>query len=361
MNLHKIKCLKSQEKQACHKSRPDEQVCNDISFEKQMKKRAWDLVWFCLFFITICFVTLGSVTPLEAKEDFAPTNKQTRSLKAFNDNLAYLDRVARKFDSLSCAKNDVFCWWFLFHIRIGNTGSESMTRFAQKAYLSDDLDSDGFLFIGEGHIFQYPAYWLLKGVKSDTLLRAGYTFQDLIQNTDWPYIQQISADKEPSWYLMGRRFDSTLPKISPRYRGNLACGGSHYLVGLSVNPRHEELFEQELAEYMQNIDDAIQSFSETGMLDRQQSDLIAHAMETLCLSGRQDLISADLFWVSMAFTKQFKSDFESSFTANINSNNSINAFVTPNHEIAYITAEMLGHFRNGLKVCYGIEPNRLRK
>ncbi len=337
------------------------------SQEKQIKKRAQASVWFCLFFSTVFFViTLGLVPSSEAKESFAPENEQVKSLKkkyqqVLQDNLAYLDRTAHKFDSLSCAKDDVFCWWFLFHIRIGDTGSEPMARFAQRAYLSDDLDSNGFLFIGEGHVFQYPAYWLLKGVKPETLLRAGYTFEDLIQNTNWPYVRQVSSDKEPSWYLIGRHFDSKLPRISPKYRGNIACAGSHYLVGLSVDSRHIELFDQELAEYMQNIDYAIQSFSETGLLDRQQSDLIAHAMETLCLSGRQDLISPDLFWVSMEFTKQFKSDFESSFAVSLRSSNSLNGFVTPNHEIAYMTAEMLGHFRNGLKVCFGIEPNRLRK
>ena len=131
--------------------------------------------------------------------------------------LKYLEQDAKYFAGLKCSRNDEFCWWFLFHIRIGDSGSHSMRKFITQTPISNTGN-----LTGEGHIFQFPAYAILKGVSLDTELSNGLTLEEYIQNQDWLYKFQTSQDKEPSWYLIGQSLYSDLIPIQTAYNDELA-------------------------------------------------------------------------------------------------------------------------------------------
>lgn len=326
-----------------------------FQFFSQAKQWKRNLKLAALFGAACFFAFNNLASPSKAITSFntASQNIPKSKIREFtNEATGYLDRVAKNFDTLNCPVDDHFCWWFLFHIKIGESGSGPMTEFARSVPVKKANDS----FVGEAHIFQYPSYWAIKGVKSSTKLKSGASIEDYVYSKDWLWLFANSPDPEPSWYLMGKHFYPDLPEVSASYRGETACLGSHYLVGLSSNNANPALFKLKLNDYYERLHKAMQSPPEEAFKDPFKADLIAHAMETFCLSGRADLIDEETFLYTLKYLEVYSNEFD----REIGRHTSLNDFVKRDSEIAYATAEMLGHFRNGLKVCAGIEPNRLR-
>jgi len=311
-------------------------------------------LWVACFFIFYA-VCSGAEVQKYSYSQFPESKKNTTSPKdkiraLTQEAILELDEIARVFDDLRCAADDHFCWWFLFHVRIGERGPTAMTQFVR----SLPLNQPGRNFVGEAHLFQYPAYWAIKGVNPNTRLKSGLTIADYVYERNWAWDFATGADKEPSWYLMGRHFYPDLPNVSAQHKDEKACLGSHYLVGLSVNKKHRKLFELELDDYYQRLLEAMKGSPEEAFRDPFKADLIAHAMETFCLSGRVDLIDRQMFMYALRYLDVFKREFKQEFN-----NSDVKNFVRADSEIAYATGEMLGHFRNGLRVCSKDEVNRL--
>lgn len=269
-----------------------------------------------------------------------------------NVALEYLDKDAEYFNHLKCSPMDEFCWWFLFHVRIGDSGAAPMQRLSSQIPIS--LNGN---LKGQGHIFQFPAYWLLKGVPPDALLTNGQTIDEYIKNTNWLYNFEISSDKEPSWYLIGQNFYPELYNISAEFEGPLACGGSHYLVGLYA-AGEKQIFKKQLKIYLRNLEQAIEYTPEQVLADPHKADLIMHSFETLCLTGNRELIQEKLFSYNLLFLNHFQRQFDNL----INSQASLQPkdLQNKNEDLAYALADMLGHFRYGLKICAEKEYNHLK-
>jgi hypothetical protein len=297
----------------------------------------------------ICFLFFSLFGALSVSADETSSHGP-----AYYDSLeavSYLDKIAKNFDNLHCSSKDEFCWWFLFHIRIGDSGSQSMQRFAEQV----PFQNSGH-FMGEAHVFQYPAYWLMKRVNRSTNLQTGQTIDQFVKNRNWPEVFRNSKDKEPSWYLIGQKFYPSLPKVSPLYSKEASCLGSHYLVGLSIDESNSLIFDKQLNLYINKLRNVTQYDADEAIYDPFKADIVVHAPESLCLSGRRDLIDSDLFYYNLEFLEAFSNEFEKGFSKV----NSPESFVKADSSIAYLTASVLGHFRHGLKVCAGIQQNPLR-
>ncbi|MDX1920666.1 MAG: hypothetical protein SFU25_08045 [Candidatus Caenarcaniphilales bacterium] len=275
--------------------------------------------------------------------------------------IRYLDGVSQKFSNLSCSVNDDFCWWFLLHVKIGEKGSRPMLEFARsvpifgKPRLRNNIEN---IFPGESHVFQYPAYWLLKGVPTNTLLRNGQTIEEYILNRDWERAFTKSSDKEPSWYWIGKAFYPQLPAFEEQFDPKeVACLGSHFLVGLSQSKRQSPVYTRYLEDYYYRLKQAMRVSPEIALKDPFKADLLMHYMETFCLAGRPDLIDKESFFYTLKFMEAYTKEFNREFAKS----SSINSFVKADSEMAYATAEMLGHFRNGLRVCLNRSANPLNR
>ncbi len=263
----------------------------------------------------------------------------------------FLDSKAAKFQEIECSEKDLFCWWFLFHINIGNPGSSSMQGFAENIKVLPNGK-----FTGEGHLFQYPAYWLLKGVPPETELSNGESLIEFIESEDWQKNLYLANDKEPSWYLIGERILPSLPRVDTNYSDETACMGSHYLVGLYAQNPDSPLFRLELEKYKELLDEVMQTSPEEALSQPGKADILIHSFETLCLVDQRQIIDAKFFNYNMRFLEAFSR----LINRDLRNASSPEQFVNSRSETAYLTAGMLGHFRYGLRVCAGFERNRLR-
>jgi hypothetical protein len=327
-------------------------LINIFAFSKILNK---SLYLFCLlFFIHI-------VSPIQAKVfDFNLLKEKSRHHKFTahspsqinfytKEAINYLDDLAIPFNNLKCAANDDFCWWVLFHVSIGESGNKQMKKFATSVPFNYHKN----VFAGESHIAQYSAYWLLKRLPLNTILTDSQTINEYILRRDWVRDFWQNEDKEPSWYFMVNRFYTRLPQVSPVYPNTeRACQGGHYLVGLSTQKHlYKPLFDYELRDYYFRLKQTIQTFKPQDLHNPVKADLISHGMETLCLSGHRELIDESIFYTSLYLVQTYSLEIErerKKYT-------SPEAFLKGNRELAYSTAELLGHFRNGLKVCAGFE------
>jgi hypothetical protein len=264
--------------------------------------------------------------------------------------IASLDETSHYFDDLRCSPYDSFCWWFLFHLSIGETGNKAMRHFAQRV----PYKADG-TFVGEAHVSQYSAYWFLKGIPSDTTLSTGETFNEHMYSTDWKNLFRQSTDKEPSWYLISEAFAPDLPKISPRYEKEKSCMGSHYLIGLYADKSNRKLYESYLQDYYYRVYEVLNVHPSQALTDETKSDLILHSFESFCLTGQKHLISKELFYYSIdllnLYLKQLKQKMDQYPDPN--------SLIANDSEFIFLSGEVFGHFRNGLKVCSGVEQNRI--
>ena len=308
----------------------------------------------CLFiFINIFAPLKAKVFDLQALRDKTRhqnlDNRSSLQIKLYTkEAINYLDELAIPFDNLKCAKNDKFCWWVLFHTSIGASSNKQMQKFA----VSVPFNYQKNVFVGESHIAQYSAYYLLKKVSLNTPLQSGQTLNEYIINRDWQKDFRQNADKEPSWYFMVNHFYRQLPEINPVYNTERACQGGHYLVGLSTKKNiYPALFNHELRDYYFRLKQAAQTFTPADLYNPYKADLLTHGLETLCLSGHLELIDEQIFYANLLLLQSYSVEIEKERKKY----NTPEAFVQGNKELAYSTGEILGHFRNGLKICSAVQ------
>lgn len=314
----------------------------------------------CFFFLCLLFYFFINSLSVEAIGDLKPAKvTKPNEIRVYTRQaISYLDSIASRFNHLNCRLEDDFCWWFLFHLKIGEQGSRPMTEFARSVPFLNKVGLTGNIFPGESHVFQYPAYWLLKGVPTNTILRNGRTVDDYIFSRSWDKVFKNSSDKEPSWYWIGRHFYPQLPQFQEHFDSDeVACLGSHYLVGLSQEHRSNPVYGEYLEDYYYRLKQAMRVSPEIALKDPFKADLIMHYMETFCLSGRPDLIDQESFFYTLKFMEAYSKKLNREYPKYLTQND----FVRPELEIAYATAEMLGHFRNGLRVCLDRNTNPLVK
>jgi len=313
-----------------------------------------------LLYLAYLLIVINIISPLEAKVfDLSLLKEKTKQQNLPNqassqikfytkEAISYLDELAIPFNNLKCEKNDEFCWWVLFHTSIGGSGNKQMQNFATSVPFNYTKN----VFVGESHIAQYSSYYLLKKVSLNTVLKSGETLNEYIINRDWLKDFRQNADKEPSWYLIVNHFYKSLPEISPVYNTERACQGGHYLVGVSTKKNiYQSLFDYELRDYYYRFKQAAQTFTPADLYNPYKADLLTHGLETLCLSGHLELIDEQLFYANLLLLQTYSIEIEKERKKY----NTPEAFVKGNKELAYSTGEILGHFRNGLRVCSGME------
>jgi hypothetical protein len=310
-----------------------------VSFKKQID-RTWK----------ICFLFCAFICSLHAYSQ--PNQKLSKGQVANQvySTLDHLNSLAAAFNGVQCAQSDKLCWWFLFHLAIGDSGNKSMQRFADQVPIS----TQG-IFTGEAHVFQYPAYWALKGVSPKTKLRNGQSLNNYIYQRNWLRAFAGNKDKEPSWYLIGQKFYRQLAPVTAVYYDEKACSGSHYLLGLSASGTNSALFYQQLFNYKNELKQVFYYPPEQALINPKQADLITHSLEALCLSGQREAIGGEQF----VYTLHFLEHFYAIFSQQMVQAGDAQEFLKGNTDIVVLTADLLGHFRYGLKVCANLEPNYL--
>ncbi len=194
----------------------------------------------------------------------------------------------------------------------------------------------------------------MKKVPINTTLKNGETLENYIFSRNWLELFEDNLDKEASWYRVGQIYYPELPNVSVHLsKSEMSCLGSHYLIGSSLHPRkYAKQHKSLLKEFYFNLQNLVHSQNPTEALHNPlSSDLIVHSYETFCLSNRKDLIDRKFFFYSLKYIEKFAQAFEQNFSGE----NSALDFIQTKSEIAYTTAEVLGHLRYGLKVCSAME------
>lgn len=322
------------------------------SFKVFIKKQIFPIRSICFLFYL--FFVSGVCLHSQAEPLFISENQLTKkeASQLIQTTLIRLDRLAARFHNVQCSNKDDLCWWFLFHLAIGESGPGNLSHL-----LSIAPERASGNLAGEAHVFQVPAYSLIKGVNPNTKLQSGQRLEEYILSRDWIRALELSSDREPSWYLVGRAFYKTLRPIHPEYYEEKSCMGAHYLLALSIDEAHLPYFQRELDLYHRNLRAALEFPAAEALKDPQKADLLTHSFEALCLSGQRELIDAEHLIYTLAFLDEFDYVFEEQFTSSGSAEN----FLKSDLETVVLTGDILGHLRHGLRICANLERNRLNK
>ncbi|HEY9886493.1 MAG TPA: hypothetical protein V6C96_04455 [Vampirovibrionales bacterium] len=294
---------------------------------------SWKLLFF-IFTLFTCSLQVSSGSLFKQKQVFQS------SIQALN----YLDQIALYFEELECERSDAFCWWFKFHKSIGDNGPRSSIEFANSVPSKANSKFNTF-FVGESHVFQYPAYWLVKGVPLSTKLSSGKTLKQFIEEHNW---EQLLQKEEDSWYQLGNYFLKQPSSNSTTLNSdniNYACGGSHKIIASYLTSKSS--FQKELNEFLAKLEKGKDSHPSVILNKPQIIDPFFHSFEVLCSTINEDKFSLEQIQYHFNLLQAFSSEFERSFTSSA----SLKSFINEENEIAYTTAEMLGHYRYGLRLC----------
>lgn len=314
-------------------------------------------------------------------------NINEAQVEAVERLIARLDALSKKFSSgLHCEKDDYFCWWFLFHLNIGREGNGGMQSFAHSVpiitkYKDGQIiekegkkykEIDYEIFAGEAHIFQMPAYWILKGVPLSLRLSNGRTLREYIRQTDWEKVLSDVLIKkntnyinpELSWYNLGRQRVEWLPELSALSeeefpKDQISCGSSHELA--SERPVSEE----RLVNYSAKIKNMLENVQPTDV-DLESLFLATHVLEAYSLIGRRDLIDQELLDFELRFgddmidkfernLKELKREMPLDGIDEFDENFNANAFLEKFPDASYGFADLFGHFLFGLRLYLGKE------
>lgn len=300
---------------------------------------------------------------LAQKQDFKNVCLRSDLQEAIDFKLV---EMANYFKSLKCGLSDHVCWWFLFHLAIGESSNDLMTKFAQKVPLRFSKELGYGSFAGEAHIAQYPAYWLLKGVKLNTLLDSGQSIKDYLNNTPWEkvHIDTISrtntynVNEELSWYWMAQALYPQLPVLTQSTHFESACGGGHHLSGLYFAQSPE--FDDELEEFMQKINTMVLSknippaYQNYPYYELYKFYVLSHAFESLYLSKQQALIDDKLVDKAIKHIEAIYKHFLA-VKVQVESPEQFLETIKADGTSHYYYGDTLGHFRFGLNLCSGKE------
>ncbi len=280
-----------------------------------------------------------------------------------------LDKMSAYFSNLQCKPDDAQCWWYTFHLAIGDTGPASMTRFAQKVPYKN-FDKLGYgSFKGEAHVAQYPGYWLLKGVNTNTKLRSGSTLNEYIKNTPWSKvytdtvkkINPVNINEELSWYWITRSFYPQLKKLEQTTHFEDSCGGGHHITGMYYNNTPES--KNELKGFMKKINGLVLSdtvppeYKNYPYVDLYRFYVLSHAFESLYFTRNENLVSPKLVQKAVEHTNLMYGYFQNGKAQYADPENFFEKIRSEGYAIYYY-GDTLGHFRYGLKICAGVDDFR---
>ena len=273
-----------------------------------------------------------------------------------------LDEMANYFKKLKCGLSDNVCWWFLFHLSIGEPDTELMTKFAQKVPLRFSSELGYGSFAGEAHITQYPAYWLLKGVSLNTNIDSGQSIKQYLNSTPWEKVYTDTVNKtntynvneELSWYWMARSVYPSLKPLEQTSSFESACGGGHHLSGLYFSQSPE--FTTELNEFMSKVHTMVLSknipkaYKNYPYYELYRFYVLSHAFEGLYLTKQQALIDDRLVNKAIEHIETIYSHFLQT-KATVNNPQEFFEYIKSDGTSHYYYGDTLGHFRFGLNLC----------
>lgn len=308
-------------------------------------------------FLYFCFVFLLSGSCFAKSACDRPDLKQA---------LGRLDEMGKYFSDLKCAKNDLPCWWFKFHVAIGETGPQSMTRFAHEVPLFYRPEFAYGHFAGEAHIAQYPAYWKMKGISEQTVLSSGQTLQEFIFQTPWEKIyydtlhrtHPVNINEELSWYSVLRSYHPELKNIQQNTAFESACAGGHHLTGLYY--ANDLRYGAELNEFNGKVQDLIlakelpPAYKSYPYVDLLRFYVLSHLFETYYLTHNKALVDDELVDKAVAHINTIYKYFIAG-KAKFNTPEEFVAEIKSGGFSLYYYGDTLGHFRYGLKLCAGME------
>ncbi|MDX1920429.1 MAG: hypothetical protein SFU25_06800 [Candidatus Caenarcaniphilales bacterium] len=281
------------------------------------------------------------------------------------DTIHKMDEMAEYFKTVECPVDDRVCWWFRFHLAIGEVGSAGMTQFAKQVPL-DNHPSWGYAnFMGEAHIAQYPAYYLLKGIDKNTPLKSKTSFVQYLDKTPWKkmYTDTVSKENtvninhELSWYWIAKAKYPSLPMfVQSTAPYEEACEGGHHLPGLYFS--NDPSFPAELKEFNDRLKKLVipkvvpASMKSDPYIELKRFYALSHAFEDFMLTDQKKLISQALIDRAVEHVDKleehykinkpkFKSASEFFHTAKMDG------------YFHYYYGDTLGHFRYGIHMCTG--------
>ena len=300
---------------------------------------------------------------MQSSPDFFSLKKELKK------ELLELDILAKSFLDLNCStiEQTDFCWWFKFNLALGETGSQKIREFAQSVPVYFYPEPGYSVFAGEAHIFQYPAHFLLKGLRANLQLDSGESLAEYVEQTNWQSVFEDASiglhpqytNRELSWYWLGRasyskkklrQIEANLLQNSP-----LSCDGAFYLAGLMYYKPEE--FKRYAWAFQEKIKKMIADFPEARQFDRRlyQFFLATYLLEGYSLAGKEELVSKETIAYLIKFIRNFRKEFEQ----RKKNHASAESFIENDPEFAYVSTCILGHLRYGAKVYLGIEKINL--
>jgi hypothetical protein len=287
------------------------------------------------------------------------------------ETIKKLDSMASYFKDLKCKVDDKLCWWFKFHLAIGASGPQTMTKFAEIAPLNKYTKLGYGSFTGEAHIAQYPAYWLLKGVKTNTRLSSGKTIEDYILGTPWMKVytdtearkNPVNVNEELSWYWITRSFYPQLKQIEQSTYFEESCGGGHHITGLYF--ANDPEFPDELKRFTKKVNGLIlagekSEYKNSPYVDLYRLYFISHIFEAAELTGNSNVISNGLIKNASEHTDKLYKHFKEATAKAESPESFVEELKKKGHSIYYY-GDSLGHLLYGLKMCAGMDEYQKTK
>jgi|GEM_PF-4922964 len=335
-----------------------------------VRKNSTEKLLVLVFFLLFVLTNINNANPgRENQEKIKLQNHKQKLLFKLAREIRELDFLAKDFLDLECKNNEDFCWWFKFNLALGETGKKEISKFARSVpfYFYRDLNYGSFL--GEAHIFQYPAHFLIKGIEPNLKLKSNQTIKEYLEFTNWRNVfQDAMLGKHPkytnwelSWYWLGRKSSglSSLGQIEANFfkNGTLACDGAFYLAGTSYYNQSD--FERYALVFEDKIKEMLINFPEARQFDRKLYEffLVSYLLEGYSLAGKQNLISEE----TLDYVIKFTQNFRKKFYLKTKTYTSSREFLEKDQEFAYFTTCVLGHLRYGAKLYLGIEKFHVNK